>query len=478
MTQRAIRFEADLDISDVTRGLNRIEQHARRAGGTVGRVGGGLGRAGGGIGRTVGAGAGIGAGLAVFELAFEKIFELFENTPVLTTFIEALDSIFKAAGPLVGILLDTLTPIIKALAPAIEPLARALAPLIELLGAGLLIVIQAITPAIILFAEGLEKVTTFIRDTVLKVFRFIVDQLNKLPFIDIQVELDKTGDSFDAMAVQIESAGNAAGGAGGGSDGGATGQFKALEQRIRDTTEATGGLSRLELRLANERALNAAASERAAEITALWTRAADENAAATGRLTQEMDEAYTANDRLGVLIGASRGPAVDLANAVDAMTMQINDAQTAADLNAAAFAALTPDLMAAAIALGIFRSEIAATGAATGSGLKPGESRDLNNPGGRSRKSGLDTGEIALRLAQAEAEGRSGIVDPYNGTIYQVGGGRFRSDLNASDSTERERARYRERYERLLQEIRVVVQIGDETVDTVTSTSENRRGSE
>ena len=37
-----------------------------------GRVGGGLGRAGGGIGRTVGAGAGIGAGLAVFELAFRE----------------------------------------------------------------------------------------------------------------------------------------------------------------------------------------------------------------------------------------------------------------------------------------------------------------------------------------------------------------------------------------------------------------------
>ena len=114
MTQRAIRFEADLDISDVTRGLNRIEQQARRAGSTVGRVGGGLGRAGGGLGRTVGAGAGIGAGLAIFEQAFQKIFELFEGTPVLETFVMALDGIFKAAAPLIGVLLEGLTPILLA----------------------------------------------------------------------------------------------------------------------------------------------------------------------------------------------------------------------------------------------------------------------------------------------------------------------------------------------------------------------------
>ena len=62
VSQRALAFTADLDISDVTRGLNRIEQQSRRAGAAVGRVGGGLGRAGGGIGRTVGAGAGHGRG--------------------------------------------------------------------------------------------------------------------------------------------------------------------------------------------------------------------------------------------------------------------------------------------------------------------------------------------------------------------------------------------------------------------------------
>ena len=65
-----------------------------------------------------------------------KIFELFEGTPVLEEFIEALDEIFKAAGPVIGILLKALTPVIKALTPAIEPLARAMVPLVELLAQG------------------------------------------------------------------------------------------------------------------------------------------------------------------------------------------------------------------------------------------------------------------------------------------------------------------------------------------------------
>ena len=488
MTQRAISFEADLDISDVTRGLNRIEQQARRAGSTVGRVGGGLGRAGGGIGRTVGAGAGIGAGLAVFELAFEKIFELFEGTPILETFVMALDSIFKAAGPLVGILLDTLTPIIKALAPAIEPLARALAPLIELLGAGLLIVIQAITPAIILFAQGLEKVTTFIRDVVLSAFRFIVDQLNKLPFIDIQVELDKTGDSFGAMAVQvadagkmsddaapkveatgdaIEEAGKQAGKKG---QGRATDQFLALVDGIRATTEATGGLSRLELRLANERAFNAAAADRAATITALWTRVADENAMATRRLTDEMDEAYTANDRLGVIIGGSRGPAVDLANAIDAMTTQITEAQTAADLNQAAFDALSPAMMAAAIELGIFRGKIEEVATTAGTALTSVTSaasranqfvRDAttidsiagafdHDAIGRVRGAG-GRGEFSPQVREALRQAQE-LVNESGGTI----------PLQATA-------------ERILSMLTVNVQVGDETVDAVTETSDHRR---
>ena len=154
VSQRAISFEADLDISDVMRGLNRIERQARSVGGTVGRVGGGLGRAGGSVGRTVGAGAGIGAGAAVFEMLIQRIFELFEGTPVLETFTMALDTLFQAFGPVIGVLLESLTPVIVALTPAIEPLARALTPLIQLLGTQLLVAVELVTPGIVLVAEG------------------------------------------------------------------------------------------------------------------------------------------------------------------------------------------------------------------------------------------------------------------------------------------------------------------------------------
>ena len=487
-TQRAISFEADLDISDVTRGLNRIEQHARRAGSTVGRVGGGLGRAGGGIGRTVGAGAGIGAGLAVFELAFEKIFELFEGTPILETFVMALDGIFKAAAPLIGVLLEGLTPILLALTPAIEPLARALTPLIELLGAGLLIVIQAITPAIVLFAQGLEKVTTFIRDVVLSAFRFIVDQLNKLPFIDIQANLDATGGSFDAMAVQIadagamsddaapkveatgdaiEAAGKQAGKEG---QGGATDKFRDLEQRIKDTTEATGGLSRLELRLANERAFNAAASERAAEITALWTRVADENAMATGRLTGEMDELYTANDRLGVLIGGSKGPAVDLANAIDAMTTQITEAQTAADLNQAAFDSLSPAMMAAAIELGIFRGKIDEVAEAIAAVPRYSGSASIANAGRPGQTSTVSVDANGnLVYGESIGAGAGGPAASSSQPLFTDASGNVFYNPGLTNPASNEA-------QQLADQITVNVMVGDEPVETIVETNILRSG--
>ena len=440
MTQRAIRFEADLDISDVTRGLNRIEQQARRAGSTVGRVGGGLGRAGGGIGRTVGAGAGIGAGLAVFEQLIERIFELFEDTPVMEQFITALDGIFTAAGPLIGVLLESLTPILLALTPAIEPLARALVPLVELFGAGLLIAVQLITPAIILFAEGLEKVTTFIKNTVLIAFQFVVDQLNKLPFVDIQVELGKTGDSFDAMAVQIANAGDAADMATGQTDvfADATDNFTVAAKTGMTATEQWGfsiDRGRAALHLATGQTDVFALSSRASalevslltdaisdnvgaarvlipEISELTTQYIAENRAATDLITplailaDEMDEAYTASDRLGVIIGGTAMPTDTLADAIDAMTTRINDAQTAADLNAAAFAALSPELMAAAIALGIFRQEVAGVGGAAGGGGGGGgngggggggNAGNAGNSDG-SRKGGLDADEVERGL--------------------------------------------------------------------------------
>ena len=443
MTQRAIRFEADLDISDVTRGLNRIEQQARRAGSTVGRVGGGLGRGAGGVGRTVGAGAGIGAGAAAFELIFQKIFELFEGTPVLETFVMALDTLFKAFGPVIGVLLESLTPVLIALTPAIEPLARALIPLIELFGAGLLIAVQLLVPAIVLFAEGLEKVTTFIKNTVLVAFQFIVDQLNKLPFVDIQVDLANTGDSFDAMAGQIETAGTMAGTATTAVSGFATATdaekiaadkaeiatdlwaqaARENEAAAKPLTTQIGILSdEMDETYTATDSLGIIIGKTKPQISELTTLYIAQNMAATNlspvmsTLSDEMDEAYTATDNLGVIIGASKGPAVDLANAIDQMTMDIEDAQAAADLNAAAFAGLTPELMAAAIALGIFKGEVAGVGAATGAAGGGG------GGGGGTGGAGVPGGSAAARPAPGPRYRSDQAQDPITNVFTDASG--------------------------------------------------------
>ena len=168
-------------------------------------------------------------------------------------------------------------------------------PLVELFGAGLLIAVELITPAIVLFAGGLEKVTTFIRNTVLAGFQFVVDQLNKLPFIDIQANLGTTGGSFDAMAVQIETAGAMADTA--------TGQTNAL-------ATATGTAAPAVTALAAATDAEKIAADKAKTATDLWAQAARENEAAArplttqiGILSDEMDEAYSATDSLGVIIG-------------------------------------------------------------------------------------------------------------------------------------------------------------------------------
>ena len=516
-TQRAISFQADLDISDVTRGLRRIEQQARRTGSTVGRVGGGLGRAGGGIGRTVGAGAGIGAGLAVFELAFEKIFELFEGTPILETFVMALDGIFKAAAPLIGVLLEGLTPILLALTPAIEPLARALTPLIELLGAGLLIVIQAITPAIVLFAQGLEKVTTFIRDVVLGAFRFIVDQLNKLPFIDIQANLDATGGSFDAMAGQIETAGDKA-------EVG-SGKVASLGSAIATTTESLGVQIQAEYDaaaastfLSGQTALTEKQTEDLAIVMADFEISMDDAAGATIRATvaaRASEEAtgkviiadYDAAAASTFLSGqtgltasqarklaivmedfetnmASSAPPVSaLDQAIADMTTQITEAQTAADLNSEAFAALSPELMAAAAELGLFGQTVSKVGDAAGDALD-----DIDSSLLRARRAASGAAEITQRFA--DGSGQSGRFVPGSGGRQGSGditaafraGGRLqfqtansgRDILSARDFESR-----RADVEAFLAaQVQVNVRIGDETVDAVVDTSENRRGSE
>ena len=143
-------------------------------------MGGAAGRGLGGAGRTVAAGAGLGAGLAVFEQIFERIFELFEGTPVLETFTMAIDTLFKAFGPVVGVLLESLTPVILALTPAIEPLARALIPLVEILGTNLLIAVTLLTPLITLAARGIEFLTTGLQTFINAGINFVIDQLNKL----------------------------------------------------------------------------------------------------------------------------------------------------------------------------------------------------------------------------------------------------------------------------------------------------------
>ena len=221
--------------------------------------------------------------------------------------------------------------------------------------------------------------------------------------MDIQVDLEATGGSFDAMAVQIETAGAMADTA--------AGQTTALATATETAGTAAGTATTAADKLAAATDLEAAAAEKAKIAADLWAQAARENEAAAsplttqlgalsdemdeaysatdslgviigrtvsqvsaltteyimqnkaavplsrtmGILSDEMDEAYTATDNLGVIIGASRGPAVDLANAIDQMTMDIEAAQKAADLNQAAFDALTPALQAAAIELGIFQ---------------------------------------------------------------------------------------------------------------------------
>ena len=194
----------DQQISGITRASNRIARAVASAPrGGVGRAAGAAGRGAGAVGRTVGAGAGLGAGLAIAEQLLSRLFELFEGSDILETFTEALDSILKAAAPIAGVLINALIPTLLALFPAITPVAKALTPLIELLGGGLVVAVQLITPGIILWARALEYVTTFIRDTAFKLIQFVVDQLNKLPFIDIDFKVASLANSFDKVAKSI-----------------------------------------------------------------------------------------------------------------------------------------------------------------------------------------------------------------------------------------------------------------------------------
>ena len=236
---------------------------------------------------------------------------------------------------------------------------------------------QVITPAIILFAQGLEKVTTFIKNTVLAGFRFIVDQLNKLPFVDIQADLDATGGSFDAMAVQIETAGamsddatpkvKATGDAieaTGKQSERNTAQFNSLVGRIKATTEATGGLAMLEARVGRERVIRTAEAAKEAEATAELGRRNLQNAKAAqiGLTASQARKLAIVMEDFETNMASSAPPVSALDQAIADMTTQITEAQTAADLNSEAFAALSPELMAAAAELGLFGQTVSKVG--------------------------------------------------------------------------------------------------------------------
>ena len=405
-SNRGIEFRAGLDISDVLGNFRRIEREAAQTARRVANVGrgagGAAGRGLGGAGRTVAAGAGLGAGLAVFEQVFEKIFELFEDTPVLTMFTEALDLLFKAFGPVVGVLLKSLTPVIVALTPAIEPLAMALIPLVEIFGTNLLIAVQLLTPLITFAAQGIAFLTTGLQTFINSGINFVIDQLNKLPFVDIQLKIGNTGNSFDEMTAQIAAAGDAAGTG----PGTAEGKMRALADGVMAAGVGTNSLSdateawRIRQLAAHQEtdlfalslgeltqttAFSEEANRKAAESTALWTRVAEENAEVAGRVVtvvdlvnDEMDEMYTASTSLGTAVALAVQPVSDLDQRIADMTMQIMDVQTEAALAEDAFAALSPEMQMAAKELGLFGmrvTEVAGAAAAAADDLSSAQGR-------------------------------------------------------------------------------------------------------
>ena len=155
------------DIRGVLAGLSRIEDRARQTqrrlnnvtaggAGAIGRGARGIGRGGLGAGSLIGAGFGVGAGLAFIEQIVERVIELFEDTPVFEEFTKALTSLFEAVGPLIGVLLSALTPILLALVPIIEALVPAFEPLLHILGQAILEAVLALTPALLELIPALQ----------------------------------------------------------------------------------------------------------------------------------------------------------------------------------------------------------------------------------------------------------------------------------------------------------------------------------
>lgn len=193
MTSRDIR--ANLRVgADVTGALASLERLRDRAegigrrlnnlsGGSLGRAGAGVrgvGRRGGGVGSILIGGAGLGAGAELAEQLLERLFELFEDTPVLEKFINTMDRLLQAAAPIAGVLIDSLTPAFDALLPVIPPLVTALAPLIQLLGTNLAFSIQVLTPLLIPLINGFTTVALGVQRIVTGILQRVVDFLNSI----------------------------------------------------------------------------------------------------------------------------------------------------------------------------------------------------------------------------------------------------------------------------------------------------------
>ena len=398
-TRSGIQFTADLDASDVFRTFDRIGREARGLGGRIGGIGGTVGRAGGGLGAAVGAGAGLGAGIAVVEQFFERLFELFEDTPVMEDFLTALDDIFRAAGPLVGVLLKGLTPVLKALTPVIGPLAEAFAPLVELLGTNLLAAVTLLTPLILPLAQGLGAVARAINEGVTAAIQFLVDQINRLPFVDLNIQLPQVNQGFADVATQLANVSIAAGSSGGGAAG-ALASMSAEQRIIADVTaDADARLASyaIQMRIQRDTAERAAqatadaaddmldfsgnaqvgseavrdfdramqdntrSAELMAEITNRVGDAADATTYDLDILEGETGEAFAAVGEAAAAAAAAIEPVSDLDMRIAEMTMSINDATEAAELDEMAFAALPEPLQAAAKELGLFSSAVTST---------------------------------------------------------------------------------------------------------------------
>ena len=218
--------------------------------------------------------------------------------------------------------------------------------------------------------------------------------MNKLPFVDIQANLDITGSSFDTMAGQIAAAGDE-------SDEAEPKVGKLITAAKMAGDEADAAAPKLSEAAA--RLLDAKSGAEFARDALGGPAGFNYVITTTGTLSSTAADAME-NFRLkqlgrvrkptyylcrwvGVRSGFSNAhPEADtLANRVADMTSAIMDAQTETDLQTDALALLTPELRAAAAALGLFGLEVASVGraaSAAAGGLGGGGRRGDRGPNG------------------------------------------------------------------------------------------------